>query len=352
MFKRNNGVWYTCIRHKNGKKVQKCLGTKNKASAQRNDTKIRDEINEGTYFERLAGQNKTFKDMVDKFLMEYAPTVSRNMQTSYKTSLNHLIPFFGETNLLSITSKMASRYKVLRKGEGASPASVNRELSMLSTAFNLAIKEWEWVKENPVSKVKNDKENNEIDRWLERDEEKMILDNSPEWLRDMILFAVNTGLRQGELLLLTWSRVNLLRKTILITETKNGKPKTLPLNKFALDVLNNRSKVRSIKGDLVFFDQSGKKIHPNNLRASFYIVLRKVGIEDFRWHDLRHTFATRLAQAGKDLYKISKLLGHKDITMTQRYAHHCPESLRDAVEALEVDYKLTSWDEKECLKTL
>jgi len=134
MFKRSGGVWYTCIRS-NGRKIQKCLGTTNKASAQKIDIKIRGDINEGKYFERLVGRNKTFKDMVDKFLKEYAPTVSSNMQVSYKTSLNHLNPFFGETNLFSISPKMVSRYKVLRKGEGSSPASVNRELVHVIKGF-------------------------------------------------------------------------------------------------------------------------------------------------------------------------------------------------------------------------
>ena len=78
----------------------------------------------------------------------------------------------------------------------------------------------------------------------------------------------------------------------------------------------------------------------------------KGGIDDFRLHDLRHTFATRLAQAGVDIYKISKLLGHKDIKMTQRYAHHCPDSLRDGVEVLESDYNLTTVEKKEYSETL
>jgi len=139
---------------------------------------------------------------------------------------------------------------------------------------------------------------------------------------------------------------SLRRKTILIQKTKNGKPKTLPLNKVALDVLNRRLKVKSIKNDLVFFNRNGKKILNSNLRLSFYRVMRKVGIKDFRWHDLRHTFATRLAQAGVDLYKVSKLLGHKNIRTTQRYAHHCPDSLRDGVEILESDYNLTTIEQK------
>ncbi len=161
---------------------------------------------------------------------------------------------------------------------------------------------------------------------------------------------MNTGLRKDELLSLEWSRVDSKRKTILIKKTKNGKPKTLPLNRIAVDVLEQRSKVKSIKNDFVFFNRNGKKIDPCNLRTSFNIVLRKVKILNFKFHDLRHTFATRLVQRGIDLYKISKLLGHHDIKMTQRYAHHYPESLRDGVEVLESDYNLTTVEEKDLKK--
>ena len=343
MFKRSN-IWWTCISY-NGRKVQKSLETSDKKLAQAIEAKIRTELVEGSYFEKLAGRKKTFKDMMDKFMAEYAPKVSINTQISYATSLTHLNPFFCEYNLLSISPKMVSRYKVLRNGESAAPASVNRELSMLTRAFNFAAKEWEWLRDNPASKVSKEKENNERDRWLTKDEEKKILDNSPVWIREIVILLLNTGLRLEESLSLEWSRVNLLRRTILIRETKNGSPKTLPLNKIALNVLNQRSKVKSIKHDYVFISFRGKKVHPKFLRKCFYEVLKEAGIQNLLLHDLRHTFATRLAQAGVDLYKISKLLGHKDIRMTQRYAHHCPDSLREGVEILETDYNLTTFDE-------
>ncbi|MHC4269748.1 MAG: tyrosine-type recombinase/integrase [Planctomycetota bacterium] len=307
MFKRS-GVWWTCIRH-NGVKIQKSLDTSDRKLAKAIEAKVRTEIIEGSYFEKLIGRNKTFRDMMESFMREHTPKVSINMQRGYNSKLKkHLSPFFGDLNLLSITPKTISRYKVLRDGEGAQPATINRELAMLSKAFSLAVKEWEWLSDNPLSKVPREKENNERDRWLSKDEETLLLDNSPEWLREMIRFALNAGLRQDELLSLSWSRVNLLRKTIVIQETKNGKPKMLPLNETALDVINHRSKVRSIRNNFVFFTQNGKKIHPNNLRASFYIVTGKAGIMNFKWHDLRHTFATRLAQAGVDLYKINQIV--------------------------------------------
>jgi site-specific recombinase XerD len=344
MFKRGD-IWWTCIRH-NGRKIQKSLKTTNKKLAQSIEAKIRTEIVEGIYFEKLVGRNKTFKDMMDRFMKEYAPKLARNTQISYVTSLKHLNLFFGGCKLLSISPKMISRYKVLRREEGAAPGSVNIELTMLSKAFSLAVKEWEWLNENPVAKVPNEKENSERDRWLTEEEEGKILANSPVRIREIVVFLLNTGLRIEECLSLEWSRVNLLRKTILIQKTKSGRPKTLPLNATALEVLNQRSTVKSIKNDYVFLSSNGRKIFQSPLRTSFYRVLNKVGIENFCIHDLRHTFATRLAQSGVDLYKISKLLGHKDIKMTQRYAHHCPDSLRDGVDTLETDYNLTTIGEK------
>ena len=350
MFKRS-GVWWTCIRH-NGRKIQKSLETSDRKLAKAIKAKVRTEIVEGSYFEKLIGRDKTFKDMMDKLMAEHAPKVSVSTQSSYATSLKHLNPYFCESGLLSISSKMISRYKVFRNSEGAAPASVNRELSMLTKALNLAVKEWEWLRDNPASKVPKDKENNERDRWITKDEEKIILDNSPEWIGEIVVFLLNTGLRLEESLSLEWSRVNLLRRTILIRETKNGSPKTLPLNKIALGVLNQRSRVKSLRNDLVFISCRGKKVNRHFLRKRFYDVLKEVGIENLWLHDLRHTFATRLAQAGVDLYKISKLLGHKDIRMTQRYAHHCLDSLRSGVEILETDYNLTTVGEKECSKSL
>ncbi len=105
-------------------------------------------------------------------------------------------------------------------------------------------------------------------------------------------------------------------------------------------------KVRKLKNDFVFTNSHGKKIDRYNLRRAFNSATKKAEIEDFTFHDLRHCFCTKLAQRGVDIYKIAKLAGHEDIRMTQRYSHYCPESLRDGVEALEVDCNLTALEEK------
>jgi len=340
MFKRS-GVWWACIRH-NGRKVQRSLETSDRKLAKAIESKVRTELVEGVYFNKPIGRDRTFPQLVVKFMREHAPKVSDSQQRSYATSSKHLLKFFGEIDLLSISPKMISRYKVLRREAGLRPATINREMAMLSKAFNLAIREWEWLEINPVSRVSKEKEDNERDRWLTVDEEVCLLENSSEWLRDIILFNLHTGLRQDELLSLTWDRVDVFRKTILIKDTKNGKPRTIPLNKTALDILESKARVISIRSKIVFHSKCGTKIDKHNLRRAFVIAKERSGIEDFTFHGLRHTFATRLAHSGVDLYKISKLLGHKDIKTTQRYAHHCPDSLRDGVDILEADYNLTT----------
>ena len=343
MFKRSD-IWWTCISH-NGRKVQKSLETSDKKLAQAIEAKIRTEIVEGKYYEKLIGQRKTFNDMMDRFMKDYAPTVSLNTQEGYKYYLKNLKRFFGNPGLMSITPKVVAKYKLYRRDNGTSPSTVNRELYMLSKAFNLAVKEWEWLKDNPVSRVQKERENNEVDRWLTENEERRLLGNSPNWLREIIVFALNTGLRQDELLSLEWNRVNLLRKTILIQKTKNNKPNTLPLNSIALNVIMQKyeGKVRSLKSDLVFISKSGTKICKRNLIRAFAQALEKAEIKNFTFHCLRHTFATRLAQNGVDIYKIAKLLNHKDLKNTQRYSHHCPESLMVGVQILEkFDYNPTT----------
>ncbi len=116
--------------------------------------------------------------------------------------------------------------------------------------------------------------------------------------------------------------------------TKNKEKRTVPLNHTVFDLLKSKGKVRHISG-YVLASQAGTKIDANNLLKAFYGARKKAGLEDVRFHDLRHTFATRLVQNGVDLYVVKELLGHKSITMTIRYAHHNTESLRHGVEVLD-----------------
>lgn len=205
----------------------------------------------------------------------------------------------------------------------------------MKKAFNLAIREWEWIEKNPVARVSMEEENNKRDRWLTTEEEERLLKVCPLWLRELVIFALNTGMRLGEIISLEWKGVNLFRRTVTIFNSKNKEPRTIPINETVFEMLKNKAKVKSIKTNLVFYSDNHTMLLKTSVDHAFQAALKRVGIKDFRFHDLRHTFATRLVQAGKDLYKVQRLLGHKSPFMTQRYAHHYPESLRDAVEVLD-----------------
>jgi site-specific recombinase XerD len=272
--------------------------------------------------------------MMEKFLFEYAP--KKKSGDRFRGLAKNLISFMGDFTLLEITPKLVNEYKVKRYQDGVKPATINREIACLKRAFNLAYREWEWIRENPISRVSMEKENNKRDRWLSYDEELRLLNASPDWMRDLIVFALNTGMRLSEILTLTWDQIDLNRKILIIFNSKNGERRGIPLNEIVFEMLKNKSKVRSIKTNLVFYNDNHKQFNKVFVSHRFAKIVKKSGIDDFRFHDLRHTFATRLVQAGVDIYRVSHLLGHKDLKTTQRYAHHYPESLRSAVEALYV----------------
>lgn len=285
LFKRGSVWWMSFVC--DGKQIRRSTETDDKKLAQRIYDKVKGEVAERKWFEKLPGEDRTFGEMMERYMTEHsARNKAPKSHTRDKSLRDHLVKTFGDLTLLEITPNLISEYKTKRRGEGASPRTLNYELALMSHAFNLAIKEWEWVKENPVAKVSKEKVNNHIERWLTLEEQKNLLDKSPKWLQEIILLAVNTGLRQSGI-------------------------------------------------DHVFFNGNEKKIDDGDLRRGFYSAAKKAGLKHLRFHDLRHTFATRLTQSGVDLYTVQKLGRWKSIPMITRYAHHYPESLRSGVKVLD-----------------
>jgi len=336
LFKRGgSGIWHMSFVYR-GEQVRRSTETTNRKLAQRIYDKVKGEIAERRWFEKLPGEEKTFGEMMEKYLNGHsARNKAPRSHIRDKSLANHLLASFKDLLLLDITPKLIAEYKTKRREEGASPRTVNYELTLMSHAFNLAIKEWEWCKENPVRKVSKEKVNNLRERWLTLEGEESLLKESPKWLQEMIVFSINTGLRQGEILNLQWPQIDLFRKTMAILEQKNKGKDTLPLNEKALEVLKARVKVRPIKNNYVFYTVNGTPFDASNLRRIFYSARDRAKIDDFHWHDLRHTFATRLIQAGVDIYTVQKLGRWKNISMVMRYAHHYPESLRAGIEVLD-----------------
>ena len=158
---------------------------------------------------------------------------------------------------------------------------------------------------------------------------------SPKWLREIIVFAIHTGFRESEILELKWKQIDLTRRTVTISEQKNGCVDTLPLNETVLQILRNRAKGHHTRDDLVFPSENRTRMLNRNLFRAFTSAREKAGIEGVRFHDLRHTFATRLVQSGVDLYTVQKLGRWKTTAMIMRYAHHYAESLRPGIEVMD-----------------
>ncbi|MBS3921310.1 MAG: tyrosine-type recombinase/integrase [Deltaproteobacteria bacterium] len=338
LFKRGQ-TWWMRFTFK-GRQIRESTETEDKKLAERIYHKILGEIAEGKWFEKF--QERDFKEMMEKYMNEHSIPKKASSERD-RSSLTHLLPFFGDYSLSHVTPKVINVYKTTRRNEGASPCTINRELALMKHAFNLAIEEWEWVKDNPIKRVSMEREPSSRDRWLSYEEEERLLSVSPQWLRELIIFSIETGCRRGEMLSLEHKDTDLFKKVITIFGSKTGEMRTIPLTQRALEILFKRErvrmKVRPINADFVFTHPTGKKINIHTLRSAFERALKKDKIEGFRWHDLRHSYASRLAQAGVDPYTIQKLMGHKTFATTQRYSHHCVESLRRGIECLEASKK-------------
>jgi len=329
---RRGNTWWMSFMYR-GQQIRRSTGTSDKRLAEAILSKVKVQIIEGRFFEKQEAQERTLAELLDRYASEHA--ARRANQRREVTSIQNLTRFFGNPKLDHITPRLIVAYKNKRYTDGIKPATINRELATLKKAFNLARREWEWCSDNPVCRVSMERENNTRDRWLTVEEEQRLLQAVSPWLRDVIIFALNTGMRMGEILALTWAGVDLFRRTVTVFRSKNGERRTIPINSTVLEVLTRKHPARSRMTDLVFHSQAETVLDGSNIRRGLNAALRGAKIQDFHFHDLRHTFATRIVQAGVDLYKVQRLLGHKSPIMTQRYAHHYPESLREGVEALE-----------------
>ena len=334
LFRRGRVWWMGFPYH--GKQVRRSTEVTDKKLAERIYHKVMAQIAEGKWFPPEAGADKTVGELLERYLRDHSkPNKAPKTHLCDQSRAQHLIRAFGDLTLKEIRPSLIAAHKSKRRADGAAAKTINNELTLLSHAFQLAVKEWEWVAENPVQRVSKEKVHNLIERWLTAEEEQRLLAASPVWLKEIIVFAVNTGLRQSEILNLQWSNVDVFRRTITLLEQKNGGRDTLPVNAKALGVLKARAKVRSLKTDYVFYNGAGNRMDARDLLRVFYPAMKKADVKRFRFHDLRHTFATRLVQAGVDIYTVQKLGRWKTIAMVMRYAHHHPESLRAGVEILD-----------------
>jgi integrase len=329
-----NGNWHIDFRTPNGRRRRKKIGT-SKKFAKNVLCKIRGEMAEGKFLDVVKKERIKFED----FALQYLNDHSKQRKKSWITDsyhINDLIEFFKGKLLFEITALDIERFikERLQKTIGETkktitPSTVNRQLGTLRGMLNKAVV-WGKLKSNPMKSVQFLKEPTGRTRFLETEEIVKVLSNCSEDLRPMVVMAVFAGMRRGEIFKLKWNNIDYRRGIITLLDTKNGAKRELPMNKEVKDaIVGVRKHPESL---YVFCNKYGEP--RNDIRKSFSTALSKSGITNFRFHDLRHSFASQLVMAGVDLNTVRELLGHKDITMTLRYSHLAPKHKQDAVDIL------------------
>lgn len=302
-------------------------GSKNLAQTVLAKRKV--EIAEGKFLNKLKKNRIKFKDFAQEYLELHSKQNNKSWQITDVRQISVLNRVFAEMYLDQITPYVVEKYKAQRVQE-VQPPTVNRQLACLKSIFNKAIGWGKFQGPNPVKPVKLFKENNERIRFLEKDEIVRLLSCCNKYLKGMIIIALNTGMRRGEILDLKWRDVDVKRGVIYLYNTKNREKREIPINEQVKTALIRTKK--HPQSEYIFYKRDGSPF--GGFRKSFFTACKKSGIKDFHFHDLRHTFASHLVMSGVDLNTVRELLGHKTMKMTLRYSHLSPSHKQRAVDVL------------------
>jgi integrase len=307
----------------------------NKAAAEQRLREILSARTEGRYIKKSPDSRTLFKDLAAWYLELPEVKAKRSYDRDYR-SMKLLLPFLGERLLKDINPALVEAYKQKRLSEPSGrtpqfltkPATVNRELACLKTVFSKAVKNGK-ADRNPVQGVKLLKENNERDRILSSEEYARLLAESPDHLRPIVKVAYHTGMRQGEILNLTWGQVDFKEGFIRLRpeDTKTNEGRLIPLNRELIEMFKAMPKGFPV---VRVFTREGKPI--KSIREIFEATCRKAGIEEFTFHDLRHTAINNWRLQGHDYFRIMAATGHKTLNVFKRYNTVSKEELKALVE--------------------
>ena len=276
----------------------------------------------------------TLGDVIDKYIAVVLPLKKKKGAThTQEFQLLWWKERLGDKPIADIGTKEISalREELLQKtseqrGTPLSPATVNRFLSALSHVFTVAQNDWEVCDDNPCKRVRKYKESRGRTRYLDDTERARLLaeckKSEQEELYPLVVLALSTGMRRGELMALNWRSVDMERRAVHILDSKNGSARTVPLTEAAYDCL------------LSIWEGSGPVFH-SKMRSAWEQALVRAGLDDFRFHDLRHTCASYMSQAGVDARTIAEVLGHKTLQMAMKYAHLNIQAQRTALDKMD-----------------
>jgi integrase len=247
-----------------------------------------------------------------------------------KCRIGPVVGFFGNKDMRDIEPSHIEAFRQSRLVEGNSKSTANRYLSLVKRIFNLAIQDG-YVEKSPARYIKKFSEKESLkERILTRAEDEKLMDACPQYLRDMVFLALHTGMREGEIMGLRWDCVDLKAREIRVEYAKSGKYRHVPMDSQVAVLLKSLLK----KGERYVFANNRTQKAYKNIHKAYNLARVAAGLQDVRFHDLRHTFATRLVESGADIGLVQLILGHGDLKITQRYVHPSKVSALQAVENL------------------
>jgi integrase len=317
--------------------IRESSGTSDYKAALKELAKRRGEVAEGKEVERRRVHKVYLKDVMDDYLQ-----FVRN-QRAFKNKEyigRELLSRFGNIPLQRFGVSLLESYQQELIAEGKGPATVNRKMAMLKHLVRKA-NDWKMVGEGTlrtIRKVKQLKEPPGRLRYLTGQEVQRLLAACKSHIRPIVIVALNTGMRRGEILKLKWDDVDLRNGLLLVKDTKNSESRAVPINAAVREVLAGI--VRRLDSPYIFRNPKGQPY--KEVKHAFGSACRKAGIRDFRFHDLRHSAASFMAMGGVSLLAIGTILGHKTASMTKRYSHLSPEYLQSAVAVIDREINQTS----------
>jgi integrase len=335
------------VRMKGHRPMSKTFPRKTDAQAWASDVEQR--IRRGEVY--TSAELETLAGLIDRYVAQELPKKPQG-QKDVKRHLDWWRQAYGHLFLRDVTPAVLAegRDTLLQEPPGAgngqrageagrtkTPATVTRYMAHLSHVFTVAVQEWEWLSANPMSKVRKPQAANARVRFLDDAEREQLLGacrNSPcPFLYPVVVIALSTGARYSEVVNLRWKDIDLERGIARLEHTKNRDRRALPLTHHALDVvreLHRNHKRRDT--DLLFPRADGQA--PMEIRKHWNRAVKEAGIQDFRFHDLRHTAASYLAMNGATLAEIADVLGHRTLQMVKRYAHLSDQHTASVVERM------------------
>lgn len=321
IWKHSNGYWYFDFVLR-GQRYSKSTRSKNKHIAKSIEEETRSQILTKGYLPY--GSSKKFFELCTKYEFEI-PERSRKV---IQSNLNVLKEYFGDRLLSEITPSLVNTYQRDCRAKGLSVARVNHLVATLKHMFKLAVDRWEWINESKVQKVSLLPGSNRRIRILTPEEEKKLLQGSPQWLKELIVFGLLSAFRLSEALSIKAKDVDFTNKLLTAWEVKGGGSRSIPISTALERFLREKMKVIHLSGRLFPFTSGKVEWHIRR-------VCKEQGIENFHYHDLRHCVVTRLLKSGVSPFLVQKFMSWKSLSMVQLYSHLVVEDIRSTAELLD-----------------